>query len=355
MNFIPGSLAKKQTRMENRNIRLKKILIIKMSALGDLFMALPHVEAILAHHADDSVWILTSPPFDRLFTNHPRLKVVVLDRNRRFGSKSTWGRVLWVKRELFDVIYDLQGNRTSRLLVRFSGAPKRVGTQPKPVYNCHPDNPYTKTTEQNVFDRLNETLASAGLPAATPGCTLYPPRSDVDAVSAWKHQNRIEDGKYALMHAGSSRKWPSKRWPKEKFSTLAAYIEAAGIRCVWLGGKEDREVNRYLSRYSGIDATDRFNILQLYLLGKDACFAVTNDSGPMHILAAAGIPVYGLFGPTNWVRSHAAGQRERVIFNRVDCSPCFSGTCPPSKQHACLEEIVPEAVFSEIEKHSILG
>jgi heptosyltransferase-1 len=319
-----------------------------MSALGDLFVALPHVDVISAHHPNDEVWLLTSPPYEELFYHHPRMNVTVLDRNGRFSRNSTLGRVRWIRRQRFSVIYDLQGNRTSRILVRFSNAKITVGTQPRSIYRFHPELPYTRDTQQNVFDRLNDTLAAAGLPRANPGCTLYPSAEDLDRVFRWKTQNRLDNKDYALMHAGSSVGWPSKRWPQERYLELAKMIEESGLRCVWLGSEEDEAVNRYLSRSVGIDATGQFSLLQLYLMGKGASFAVTNDSGPMHILAASGIPVYSFFGPTSRVRSHSAGQGGRTLFANADCSPCFKGVCPPEKQHVCLDTLAPETVFSKI-------
>ena len=194
-----------------------KVLIIKMSALGDLFMALPHMDVILNHHLNDDPWVLTSPAFADLFADHPRIRTAALDRRRGFGRNSTWGRILWVRRQRFAAVYDLQGNRTSRLLVRFSGAARRVGTQPDKIYTHHPERPYTHETEQNVFDRLNETLASAGLPHAEAGAGLYAGKQDEDTVTKWKQDNGIRNGRYALMHAGSSRTWHSKRWPQNNF------------------------------------------------------------------------------------------------------------------------------------------
>lgn len=328
-----------------------KILIVKMSALGDLFMALPHIDVILEHHRASEAWLLTSPAFENLFAHHPRIKTAALDRSRRLGRNSLWRRALWVRRQRFEAVYDLQGNRISRLIVRFSGAAKRVGTQPRSVYTQHPVKPYTRETEQHVFDRLNETLSAAGLPHAAPGCRLYPGKQDQDAVVKWKQENGIQKGRYALLHAGSSRSWPSKRWSKEKFLELATRLQTAGLQCVWTGAADDRAVNDYLSRHVGIDATGRFGILQLYLLGKDALFAVTNDSGPMHIFAAAGLPVFSFFGPTNWIRNHAAGQASRVFTQNAECSPCFSGTCPTARQHICLDSIEPDDVFSTIQRH----
>ena len=66
------------------------------------------------------------------------------------------------------------------------------------------------------------------------------------------------------------------------------------------------------------DASNAFDILQLVELGRLASFAITNDSAPMHILSCSMIPVYGLFGPTNWRRTHALGQQHRVITPSID-------------------------------------
>ena len=339
-------------RQAKTRTALKKILIIKMSALGDVFMALPHIDAILAQYVKDQVWIITSPPFQDLFVNHPRLNVSVLDRKKFFGRENSYAKILWVRKQRFDAVYDLQGNRTSRLLVRFSNSPIRVGTQPLKIYNFHPERFYDQDTPQNVFERLNETIASAGLPPAAAIARLYPSEADLSRLAAWKAARNLETGCFVLLHAGSSGDWPSKRWPEKYFVEFARLVEKSGLNCVWIGSEADRGINRALSKDIGIDATGELSVLQLYLLGKEARFAVTNDSGPMHILAAAGLPVYSFFGPTNWVRSHAAGQAERVFSIDMDCSPCFLKRCLPQKNHACMKKISPEYVYRKIRKET---
>jgi len=321
-----------------------------MSALGDVMIALPHVETIAENHKDDQVWILTGPQFAEFFINHPQLRVAVLDRHDKLFGNSTLSRILWIRKKQFDCIYDLQGNRTSRLLVRFSDAPKKVGTQPRAIYTHSPKHEYTRKTRQNVFDRLNETLQSGGLPPATAGSTLYLTENERGLVGKWKNETGLVDKNYALFHAGSSEEWLSKRWPEKHFAELARLVEAQGIQCIWVGGPDEKELNARLASRSGIDATGLFTLLQLYSLGREARFAVTNDSGPMHIFCASGIPVYGFFGPTDWTRSHGAGQSGRVLSNDVSCSPCFSGVCKSSVGHICLKGIEPEKVFHLIQE-----
>ena len=327
---------------------VKKILIIKLSALGDVCLSLPHIDVLLEHHIDDEIWVLTGPAFMNFFINHPKLHVIDLDRNSSFGPKSRLARIFWVRKQRFDVIYDLQGNKTSRLLVQFSGGKKRIGIHAWNVFDVHPAEPYTMQTQQSVFDRLNDTLTAAGLPPAAAKCTLYPFPGDREKVAGWKDNSKLSDRRYVLMHAGCSPEWPSKQWPQEHFAELAGMIEEKGCRIVWVGGAEDSEINRNLAQITGVDATGEFSLLQLYLLAQDATFAVTNDSGPMHVMAIAGIPVYSFFGPTSWVRSQAAGQKERVLHREMACSPCFLKKCPSEKKHACLQLLTPADVFARI-------
>lgn len=326
----------------------KKILILKFSALGDVCLALPHVEVIVRHHSDDEIWVMTGRRYVDFFRHHPRMHVAVLDRNSLFGNESTIGRIRWVRKMHFDAIYDLQGNRTSRLLSRFCKAPNRVGTQPDAFFTAHPPEPYTGGTRQNIFDRLDETLRAAGLPQAGKHADLHLCESDIKSVLSWKLMNRLQDKPYVLLHAGCSPEWPSKQWPLKHFARLAALMEGIGLTCVWIGGEEDRNINQFLSRQTGMDATGTFSLIQLYGLAKGARFGVTNDSGPMHVLAVSGLPVYSFFGPTDPIRSHAAGQRQRTISRDVFCSPCFLKKCPPKYRHACLELIKPEDVFKRI-------
>jgi ADP-heptose:LPS heptosyltransferase len=82
---------------------------------------------------------------------------------------------------------------------------------------------------------------------------------------------------------------------------------------------------------------------------------LSNDSGPMHVLSLAGVPVYALFGPTDWRRSHALGQQDSVLCNPVECSPCHLPVCPPQRAHACLAGLAPGAVLARIEANGLLA
>lgn len=324
----------------------ERTLIIKVGALGDVVLCTPQIARILEQHA--AVWLLTAPAFAPLFAGHPRLKVVSFPRH---GARALWAALRWVRRQQFTTVYDLQGSDRSRALTLLSGATKRVGLAPRWLYTHSP--PHDDVRE-HVFPRLNRLIEAAGLTAAEPCPGLWPAASEHAQVQEQLARAGLADRAIAVLHAGSSARWPSKRWPSGHFIELARGIEAAGIRVIWIGGPDEVELNRALAAQVGCDLTGAFSIPGLAELARLARFAVVNDSGPMHLLSAAGIPVYAFFGPTDWRRSHAVGQRERVLTHAVECSPCHLTECPPARQHACLALVTPEQVLERLRSDGLL-
>lgn len=328
-----------------------RTLIIKVGALGDVVLCTPQIERILEYHGErhaGEVWLLTSPSFAPLFAGHPRLKVIAFPRQ---GARAMWDALRWVRARHFSAVYDLQGSDRTRALTLLSGAGTRVGIAPRWIYSHSPAH---DDIREHVFPRLNRLIESAGLPAAEPHPRLWPAATEQQAVSERLAAEGLSGRAFALLHAGSSARWPSKRWEAEHFVALACGIEAAGIAVLWIGGPDEAELNRALAAQIGRDMTGVFSIPGLTELARHARFAVVNDSGPMHLFSAAGIPVYAFFGPTDWRRHHAVGQGERVLTHPVECSPCYLGVCPPARRHACLAEISPEMVLGRLKVDGLI-
>jgi ADP-heptose:LPS heptosyltransferase len=185
-----------------------------------------------------------------------------------------------------------------------------------------------------------------GLPEAGDRPVIPAPAPVVDKVASWRKQSSA--GRYVLVHAGSSPRWLSKRWAPERFAELAELLIKDGITVVWIGADDEIDLNAALAAKTGIDATDLFSLQELVELGRGAEFALVSDSGPMHLLSASGIPVYAFFGPTDFNRSHAIGQRNNVLSSNADCSPCFLPVCPAEKGHKCLNDISVGDVYNRL-------
>ena len=287
-----------------------KVLIIKLGALGDVIISTAIVKQIMEHHTNDDVCLLTTPPFSELFLNFKNLHVFAFEREGICNKIKT---ILWIRKYKFDRLYDLQSNDRTGFFSALSGIPYRAGNHPRYPYNKHPNSSYTG--ECHSFERLNQIIESAGIQPAKALPYLPVPDEVTNNIRRWLQKHGLKKDKFVLLHAGSSPKHLNKRWPH--FEELALHL-AKLFNVVWLGGKDDIALNKRLSKSVGINSTNAFNILDLVALGKNAKFAITNDSAPMHILSCSQIPVLGLFGPTYPRRTHALGQFHNVISANKD-------------------------------------
>ena len=322
---------------------MSRILVIKLGALGDVVMATPLLDAIARHHAHDQLELLTTPPFAPLFADWPRYRVTSF---ARVGWRNNIAVLRWLRASRFARIYDLQGNNRSALWCALSGSPERVGNHNRFPYTHHPRDAWHG--QCHIFERLRAVLASAGITDIAERPLL--PCSDAarDKVAAWRLAHDLSKSRIVLLHAGASAARPEKIWPY--FAALTARLVAQNFKVVLLGAEPDRMCNGALARAGGIDATSQFALAELAELARYAHFAVTNDSGPMHVLAAAAIPVFGLFGPSDWRRNHALGQAQHVIAC-VDHDPRFVG----QRRADCLPTLSVELVWSRLLAAGVLG
>jgi ADP-heptose:LPS heptosyltransferase len=299
-------------------------------------------------HAADQVTLLTAPGYAGLVDGFPGLQVACF---RRKGVVEMSHLLAWLSGRRFDVVYDLQGSLRSRVMTLLTRAGKRAGLVPGIAYtHAPPPGP----AAVHAFDRFNQVLVAGGIGAAQPVFRLPWLQSGRESVAAWLEAHDLQGKRLALLHAGGSPQWVSKRWSEASFLALATVLAERGIGVVWVGAAAERELNRRLSAVTGIDATGLFDYRELAVLASHAAFAVTNDSGPMHVMSIAGLPVYAFFGPTDWRRSHALGQRQRVLGNPVPCSPCHLKSCPPARRHDCLQGITPAMVLARLEADGLL-
>lgn len=293
---------------------MHKVLIIKLGALGDVIMSTPLIRQIQEHHPNSEVFLLTSPPFADLLQHFQGLNIQSFQRH---GLKASINTLVWIRKQRFSVVYDLQSNDRTSILCALSAVPRRIGNHPRFPYHCHPRQKWSG--QCHIFERMLDVLRAGGIDAKYEKPFLPVTDNDEAIVEQWLLQHKLGGKRLILMHAGGSAQHPQKRWPY--FSELAKHLESASYHVIWVGGHADAELNRTLAEVSGNDASDAFSLPQLTVLGERAHFAITNDSGPMHVLSCSDIPVYGLFGPTDWRRNHAIGQKDCVLSSNPETEP----------------------------------
>jgi heptosyltransferase-2 len=190
-------------------------------------------------------------------------------------------------------------------------------------------------------------LAGAGLSvsAAPDGSLACPPE--------WRERG--------LLRLGGPARWvginpgafygTAKRWIPERYAAVAdGLARRTGARIVILGGPAERPVAETIAASMRAEALVLCGDTSLrdlvgVITGLEAL--VTNDSGPMHIAAALGVPVVAVFGPTDWRETAPVGEGHRLVREPVHCSPCLLRECPID--HRCMRRVGVDRVLAETE------
>ncbi len=289
----------------------ERILVIKFSALGDFVLALPAFARIRAAHPGARVTLLTTPPFETLARASP-----YFDEVRTDGRPNGPGAWLRLARQLrcaaFDRVYDLQTNDRTNLLFQAlrPGPPPWSGT----AFGCSLPHRNRDRASMHPLERQAEQLRDAGIWPDAPVAPLSAPGPDLSWIVARQPQPRSERPT-ALLAPGSSARHPRKRWPAAFYARLAAGLEARGFAVVVVGGIQESSIARAIQRQAprARDLTGRTDFAQIAALGARAALAVGNDTGPIHLIAAAGAPTLVLFSSASSPALNAPRGRVAVL------------------------------------------
>ncbi|TDH62625.1 glycosyltransferase family 9 protein [Dankookia rubra] len=262
-----------------------RILVIKLAALGDFVQAFGPFAAIRAHHADAEITLLTTPPYAELARLSPWFDRVWTDGRPSWSDPAAiWRLARRLRGAGFARAYDLQtSSRSSRyrwLLgrgVEWSGIARGAS---------HPHaNP--RRDLMHTIERQREQLVMAGI-ADFPAPELGWLDGDVSGLGL--------PPRYVLLVPGASPARPGKRWPVGHYAALAAGL---GLPVAVVGGPAEAPLAAEIlaAAPGGVDLTGRTGYAALGAVARRAEFALGNDTGPTHLIAATGCPTLALFGP----------------------------------------------------------
>jgi ADP-heptose:LPS heptosyltransferase len=273
-----------------------KILVIKLGALGDFVLALPALRRIREAHPEAEITLLTTAPYARLAEACPWVDRVEAD-GRPKGLRATTRLLRRLRRARYDRVYDLQTSSRSSAYFHFlrPDPPTWSGiARGAALPHRNPDR-----DRMHTLERQAEQLKDAGI---WPEAPTEPGTAPAPDVAFLVHRETLaalglEPGGYALLVPGGSAHRPEKRWPAGRYAQLALELARAGLRPVILGGPDEAA----LAREIGDKAPQALNLIgrtaypDLATLGAAAALAVGNDTGPLHLIAAAGAPTLALF------------------------------------------------------------
>ncbi|MFO0456279.1 MAG: glycosyltransferase family 9 protein [Alphaproteobacteria bacterium] len=286
---------------------MQNILIIKHGALGDVILATAAFAAIRAHHPQAKITLLTTQPYADLLSASPYFDEIWIDKKPRLYNFYAIRRLYrLLNQKHWDFVYDLQtSERSSAYWWLFK--------RPRPPFcgvgrrHSHRFNDPTRR-ELHALDHDRSQLAITGIH------TYKMP--DISWLKEEFPLPRRGDGIYALIVPGGAAHRPEKRWPIGHFIALALILSERGITPVLLGTESERIVLGDIAKAvpAAINLCGKTSIAQIASLAREAIVAVGNDTGPMHVIAAAGCSSLVLFsGASDPTRSAPMGTHVRTL------------------------------------------
>ncbi len=297
---------------------MQRILVIKLAALGDMVQAFPPFAHIRAAHPDAHITLLTTPPYESLAAASPYFDTIETDgRPKRLGS--TLAMLARLRRARYDRVYDFQTSTRSSayFYALWPNPPQWSGIAP---FCSHPHkNP--DRDAMHTLERQAEQLQDAGIWPDAPIARGTAPAPDLsfmldDPAPERRPEHFGLTAPYALLIPGASATRPGKRWPAERYGELARRLMADGLAVGVIGGPGEAEIGRTLqSAAPGVkNLIGQTDYAQIAGLGARAAVAIGNDTGPTHVVAAAGAPTVVLFsGESDPALCAPRGRRVDVV------------------------------------------
>jgi lipopolysaccharide heptosyltransferase I len=331
------------------SLEAPRICVIKPSSLGDIIHALPILPALRQLFPRCRITWIVMRPFASLLEEHPQVDEVIA--YERGGSGITSRGIVGVARlcrqllsSHYDLAVDLQGLLRSGLMTGATRAPIRVGLEDaregaRSFYTHRVD---ASRMRMHAVDRIVKIAQAMGLERLVP--SFHIPLTDRD--TAWARAKLAGvPGPRLVLNLGA--RWLTKRWPPEHFAEVARRASTEfGAGLIAVGTQEDRALVESLRQPLGsiplLDLSGQTTLLQLAAVARESDLFVSNDTGPLHLAAAAGTSVLGIYTCTDPHLTGPYGSDAHFIQSCVWCAPSFRKSCPRLE---CLSELSPDRVW----------
>jgi len=329
-------------------LHIKRICLRATNWIGDAVMTTPAMAALRSAFPTAEIVVVANPPVAELFRHHPYCdRVLVYDK--RGGHRGLSGFLRFcglLRRERFDLAILFQNAVEAALLTFLAGVPRRAGyatdgrrlllTHAVPVGDAE-----RRLHHTAYYLQMLEVLGIRG----GDGCLRL---ASSEEELAWA-RTQLGSGVLVAINPGAAY-GSAKRWYPDRFAEVGNRLAAEyGARIVLTGGPGEIEIGR--------DIAAAMSVVPLNLIGKTSVrqmmailslcrLVVTNDSGPMHVAAAYGVPIVAVFGPTDHTTTSPLAENCRVIRKEIACAPCLLRQCPTD--HRCMEAVGVEDVMAGV-------
>lgn len=325
-----------------------RILLIRLSSLGDIVLTTPAIRAVRAHFPDAYIAMLVAKQSAEILRENPHLdEIIAFDRLAK--NKDT-GEMLRIIRHLreqkFTMAIDFQRKVRTGMLMYFSGAAERIGKGRFCTVRVHEQN--NKHATAHYFDILH----AAGIPAEDQRLEIFLSESERLGAAQRFDTAGVNDEQLKVgFFPGAG--WKLREWMPERFAAIGdKLVQHFNANVLIFGGQSEAELVQTVANLMNVPAilfAGNLQIRQLAACLEKCDLFLTNDTGPMHIAAAVGTSTVSLFGPGNHIRFQPLGTLHQTIRHAVPCSPCkqFTDKC---KDNICMKGIGVDEVWESVSR-----
>lgn len=334
---------------------MKNIMVVKLSAIGDVIHALPVSYALKETFPEARVTWVVEPPAYELLTDNPYIDEIILFEKKKFkslgGFLTNFGPF---KRRLqqnqYDAVLDLQGLFKSAAIAYLSKAPVRLGTcnmrecsdkVSRPVIGPH--------AQGHIVERYLDAARELGCRVDKVVFPMNVTARDEDLAARIMQQAGADMANpYVVLAVGAN--WPNKRWPTKYFAALSDWLYSQKLIPVVIGGGVlDASLAAEIEAAAEIPPVNlvgRTSLKQLAHIIRHARLTLGGDTGPVHLSAGVGTKTVMVMGPTDANRNGPYGQLDNAIEADWDCKYCWKRACPKGRE--CLARISVDQVKDKI-------
>lgn len=334
--------------------KVQRVLVVRLRSIGDTVLATPSLIALRKFLPETEIDILLEDWVAPVLEGFDAVdNILTVGKDKRSRIETAWK----IRRNAYDVVFNLHGGTTATFFVRASGAKYRVGLasyQYNFLYTHRAPSPveFWQTEHAHSAEQQLGLLGFVGVPVADkPKSRLVITESARNSLEKKLLPITIHQSSFALIHPVAA--FDTKQWATENFARVAEFLNAKNLQIIAVATKKERGVLEKLRAESKapIEVFDDLTLPEITVLASRAKIFVGNDSGIAHIVAAVETPSVVIFGSSNinhwrpWTKAP-----NEIVYEKMDCQPCAGHVCKKFDKAECIRRVTVKQVVEAAER-----
>ena len=339
------------------SIPVKKILVIQLGDIGDVVWTIPSFWALKDEFSQAELSVLVRNPNGDLLLDDPHIdKIFQVDQQSVFKGLQLLKNL---RREKFDLLFDLRADDRGAFISFFSGAKMRAALYYSGLFWRNRafthlvDPPPTRERILGAAEQSLKIIRGFSIKETTSIPKIFVIEKYKDKISKLLTEEKVET-KHGWVSINPFSRWPYKEWDMDKWRQLAFFIwQRYKIPMIITGSAAERKRADELVAESNspiYNLAGKTTLREIAALLQRSRLHIGVDSAAPHVAAAVGTPTITIYGPSDWRDWAPPGDRNQVVLPDMDCSPCHKKGCDGNGRSKCLDNLSVAKVQDAVEK-----